>query len=588
MTLARSSLAMLAVCLLSFSTVLLRATEAPRPGNFDGPAELPRVYMNTDLSATPSPGRHIQLKDPDNLQEALESASCGDTLELHQGATYRGLFKLPAKRCDDAHWITIRTSAADSELPHEGTRLTPCYAGVASLPGRPDFHCPAPKNVMARIVFPARNGSGPLLLENGANHYRFIGLEITRDPDASVYNLLSGAKGGTADHLVFDRVWMHGTAQDETNRGLLLSGMMYVGVVDSYFSDFHCTARSGACVDAQAIAGGLGSNPMGIYKISNNFLEGAAETIIFGGGPATEVPADIEIRRNYMFKPWTWMPGHPQFVGAANGNPFIVKNLFELKNAQRVLLEGNIMENTWGGFSQAGYGVVLTPKNQVPNVCPLCQVTDITIRYCRISHVGSGFQIGNGLSDTGGAAKAGERYSIHDVVVDDIQGKPLKGFGVLAQVSMAAPTLHDVFMDHITAFPPDSVLLIGGPRGENRMFNFTLTNSIVYSGDRQVTTTGGGPKNCSAGADKRGPAEVLDQCFGSYAVHHNAIIGGGSWPKGNMFPRKPGDVQFVNFANGKDGDYSLSGRSKFKRAGSDGKDLGADIDAIRQATAGVQ
>jgi len=384
-------------------------------------------------------------------------------------------------------------------------------------------------------------------------------------------------------------VWMHGTAQDETNRGLLLSGMMYVGVVDSYFSDFHCTAKSGACVDAQAIAGGLGSNPMGVYKIVNNFLEGAAETIIFGGGPATEVPADIEIRKNYMFKPWTWMPGNPQFVGATNGNPFIVKNLFELKNAQRVLLEGNILENTWGGFSQAGYGVVLTPKNQVPNVCPLCQVTDITIRYCRISHVGSGFQIGNGLSDTGGAAKAGERYSIHDVLVDDIQGKALKGFGVLAQVSMAAPVLHDVRLDHITAFPPDSVLLIGGPSGENKMFNFTLTNSIVYSGERQITTTGGGPKNCSAGADRRTASDIFDQCFANHAIHHNAIVGGGgSWPKGNLFPKKPSDVGFVNFANGKDGDYTLSSSSKFKRGGTDGKDLGADMDAIRQATSGVQ
>jgi hypothetical protein len=120
------------------------------------------------------------------------------------------------------------------------------------------------------------------------------------------------------------------------------------------------------------------------------------------------------------------------------------------------------------------------------------------------------------------------------------------------------------------------------------MFNFSLTNSIVYSGERQVTTTGGGQKNCSAGADKRSPTDVFDQCFASYVVNHNAIIGGGSWPKGNMFPKKPADVGFVNFANGKNGDYALSSSSKFKAAGSDGKDLGADIAAIHQATAGVQ
>jgi hypothetical protein len=82
---------------------------------------------------------------------------------------------------------------------------------------------------------------------------------------------------------------------------------------------------------------------MGPFKIVNNFLEAAGETIIFGGGRATATPTDIEIRRNHMFKPMTWMKGQPGFVGGVDGSPFIVKNLFELKNAQRVLLEGNIL-----------------------------------------------------------------------------------------------------------------------------------------------------------------------------------------------------------------------------------------------------
>ena len=65
-----------------------------------------------------------------------------------------------------------------------------------------------------------------------------------------------------------------------------------------------------------------------------------------------------------MFKPMTWMQGQPGYVGGIDGNPFIVKNLFELKNAQRVLFEGNVLEDTWGGFSQAGFAILLTPKNQ--------------------------------------------------------------------------------------------------------------------------------------------------------------------------------------------------------------------------------
>ena len=69
------------------------------------------------------------------------------------------------------------------------------------------------------------------------------------------------------------------------------------------------------------------------------------------------------------------------------------------------------------------------------------------------------FRLGNGVSSNGGAAKDGGRYSIHDVVVDDIRPDLFNGFGVFAQVSMtpgtsASPRLHDVSIDHVTAFPP--------------------------------------------------------------------------------------------------------------------------------------
>jgi len=65
---------------------------------------------------------------------------------------------------------------------------------------------------------------------------------------------------------------VHGTATDETTRGLALGGSTTVAVVDSYFNDFHCIAVTGACTDAQAISGGLGSLTQGPYKINDNFL----------------------------------------------------------------------------------------------------------------------------------------------------------------------------------------------------------------------------------------------------------------------------------------------------------------------------
>jgi hypothetical protein len=47
-------------------------------------------------------------------------------------------------------------------------------------------------------------------------------------------------------------------------------------------------------------------------------------------------------------------------------------------------------------------------------------------------------------------------------------------------------------------------------------------------------------------------------------------------------------VQFVNYNGGNGGDYHLQLSSPYKRKGTDGKDLGADVDAIQSATAGVE
>ena len=43
-----------------------------------------------------------------------------------------------------------------------------------------------------------------------------------------------------------------------------------------------------------------------------------------------------------------------------------------------------------------------------------------------------------------------------------------------------------------------------------------------------------------------------------------------------------------DFKDGNQGNYRLSTNSKLKNAGSDQKDIGADIDAIEHATAGVR
>jgi hypothetical protein len=259
------------------------------------------------------------------------------------------------------------------------------------------------------------------------------------------------------------------------------------------------------------------------------------------------------------------------------------------------LFEGNVLENSWGGFSQNGFAIVLTPKNPAGNACPVCRVTDITIRYVTISHVGGGMQIANVLSDTGGAAAAGERYSIHDVVFDDIDGSAYKGFGLFALLVSKAPSLREVKIDHVTAFPPRVMLNIGAE--ENRIENFIFTNNLLSSGQRQITSSGGGAANCAFQPEQQGPGGILKSCFAGAKVTHNVIVGGAGWPAGNFTPRDLGAVGLVDRGRGKAGDYHLcrskgepgpcNAGSQFVRLGTDGKDIGADMDAVERATRGV-
>src|SRR5437660_12747792 len=56
------------------------------------------------------------------------------------------------------------------------------------------------------------------------------------------------------------------------------------------------------------------------------------------------------------------------------------------------------------------------------------------------------------------------------------------------------------------------------------------------------------------------------------------------YPADDYFPASQDAIGFINFAGG---DYRLAASSLYKNAGSDGKDVGADIDTVNAATACV-
>ncbi len=562
--------------------------DVPQFGEKDGPAQLPTACYYTGIDGTPSLGKQIRVSAKADFTSAVEGAKCGDTLLLAAGSSYE-IRDVPSKKCDNQHYITVRTDTPDAKLPPEGSRISPAWAGIEQLPGRPPFAQPAggPAKLLATLV--VRRPSGVTV----GDHFRFIGIEWTTDAGANIGRLIS-TEG--ADHIIFDRNWMHPAEGAEVGKGVgMIQGTRVIAVINSYLSGFNCIARSGKCTDASAVGGGNGNDPTGTFKIVNNYLEASGENILFGGSGATVNPTDIEIRRNHLFKPMAWKEDMPGYKPAPTGNPYIVKNNFELKNAQRVLFEGNLLENSWGGFSQTGFSVVLSPKNQA-NRCSKCQVTDITIRYIRIRNVGGVFEIQNGLSKAGGESAGGGRYSIHDVVADNVHEQDFKGHGAFLTILSNAPPVHEVWFDHITAFVPGPVVTVKSV--DAKIESFRITNSVFSTGDRRpsIASAGGGKGNCAANTQKEGAAIALDACFSNYKFDKNLVIGGrGSWPSGTLAPSE-GSAGIRELKDGvsrdprlcRDKSAGCAKASPGAGAAADGKDMGADVDAVEAGIAGVE
>ncbi len=501
--------------------------------------ELPRFYLDTTY--TPPTGAVKAVETSGELQDAINNANPGDVLSLKAGVTFSGNFTFPAKT--GSGWIIIRSSAPDSSLPSPGTRITPSSASV-----------------LPKIVTP--NANPAVTIQNGAHHYRFIGVEIS--PAASVTKLtalvLLGSSQQTADQiphdLIFDRVYIHGYPAITLRRGIAMSSAS-TAIIDSYISDVH---ELGA--DSQAIASWNGPGP---FKIVNNYLEAAGENIMFGGAdPSIQdlVPSDIEFRRNYCFKPLSWKTGETVYAGRR----WTIKNLFELKNVQRILIEGNTFENNWAE-SQSGFAVQITVRNQ-DGTAPWSIVQDVTFTNNIIRHSGCGINIGG--SDNDFPSLRTQRVKISNSLFEDING-PRWGNadGRWLQI-ISGPEY--VKVDHNTAFQTGPISVADSlPPSQGFVFQNNLAPNNQYG---------------FFGSDRGTGNSALDFYFPDAVFKKNVIVAGPqeSYPADNFFPA---NFDLVKFTDKDAGNYRLLNTSPYRRAGTDGRDVGVDFDLLNAALSGV-
>ena len=443
--------------------------------------QLPKIVLNTSWSP-PAGGKTWAAHTATDLKNALAASQPGDVIVLDAGATYNpaaagiGYFSLPAKSNPNNQWIYIMSSGL-ANLP-AGTRVDPTMT-----------------RYMAKIVTP--NVSPALKVMAGANHYRLAGLELTAQsnypngcgvsgqPHCMTYFLMSTdfPIATEPDSITIDRCYLHGGPTQDL-QGAIQANWSKTALIDSDVRDVHIKGY-----DSQAI--GAWHSP-GPFKIMNNYLEAAGENVMFGGAGGNSnswVPSDIEIRNNYIFKRLSW-------VSASLSGAMVVKNAFELKSAQRVLFDGNVIENVWAA-AQMGYAIVLTVRTSQSG--DLAVVNDVTITNNVLKNVVAGFNT-EAEDDTCGAGGgypncknpgSQDRWNISNNVFQfydpKIQGGnrnlALSINGGINRLNNNKPgTLRDVVFQHNTTVSAASTpcwnSIYFGSNGQNYPFPVPLTNNV--------------------------------------------------------------------------------------------------------------
>lgn len=240
-----------------------------------------------------------------------------------------------------------------------------------------------------------------------------------------------------------------------------------------------------------------------------------------------------------------------------------VKNLFELKNARRVTIDGNLFENNWVD-AQSGFAILFTVRNQ-DGTAPWSVTEDIQFTNNIVRHSAGGVNI-LGQDDLHPSEKT-ERIEIKNNLFYDIGGTRWGSNGRFLQITDSA----DVSVVNNTVIHTGNIITAYGKPSPA----FVFINNLMPNNEYGVV--GDGSQSGKVTIERYLPASVFKK---------NVIAGGQSaiYPKKNFFPRSLEEVGFVDLAAD---NYRLAATSAYKRAGVKGKDVGADIDAIEAARNGA-
>ena len=345
--------------------------------------------------------------------------------------------------------------------------------------------------------------------------------------------------------------------------GNLMAGATYYYRLTARARAGYDTVATSKASDEIAVTPDVGLNSI---SISWNAVEHATDYRVY----RTSDPPDLESRNwTYYDVSSTSLTDTGNIAGETDGSTppkqatrWSVKNLFELKNARRVTIDGNLFENNWVD-AQSGFAILFTVRNQ-DGTAPWSVTEDIRFTNNIVRHSAGGVNI-LGQDDLHPSDKT-KRIEIKNNLFDDIGGARWGVNGRFLQITDSA----DVSVVNNTVIHTGNIITAYGKPNSA----FVFINNLAPNNEYGVI-----------GDDSQSGMVSIERYLPGSVFKKNAIVGGQStiYPKKNFFPRSLEEVGFVDLAAG---NYRLAETSAYKRAGVKSKDVGADIDAIETARNG--
>jgi hypothetical protein len=249
-----------------------------------------------------------------------------------------------------------------------------------------------------------------------------------------------------------------------------------------------------------------------------------------------------------------------------------IKNLFETKNIDGALIEGNIFENNWAD-GQVGMAVIVKSGTGNGGTAAGCGSENVTIRHNIVRNSVRCWNFA-ALSDETDAIPA-KKCTVYNNLAYNIGN--FAGQNAATVAWLITQSFDDLYIDHnTTILNNDASTMQLAYTSSSPALRFVFKNNITefaYVWSEGILGTAGIQSWAAPGYVWEENVIVMDPA--NWAIH----------PQGtNQFDDVRGDIGFTDLSGG---DLSLAVSSPYKGDAEGGTDPGADISKVNLATAGV-